>query len=604
MLSRRTFLLGNLAAFVALSDGLQPQKAWSRLGKGKAAPLLNGPHPLARQEWPPAIVPDHIGITDKGYCCFIDDVGRFAIVDMRRPGGAKTPPKVVAELNGLGKKVIDFVVTPGRAIVLVSKEIAKDEMQYVVLFVSLTPITSPSVIGELKLPNYADPVSISVSQDILCVGGVSTSGENLVSIFGGALHKGRSSEMPSLARFSAEQQIAALNLQDRNLAILQTGQPSKLDYVRLADPRNPEPLNALKLPGEFKNMVRFKDTAIVLGTGTAVAAGKEASARSGIVAQSITLEPQPHLVSSSELTPVNTILDASMDASRLLVLGDGPSERLLVSMTYDRNKNLHQNQTLTLPHPKGSYGQHSTVLLAGKSAYIASGWAGVQILSAQKNLWEHSFDYNIPRLPASSLASWGDLVVLAGADLKLYDIAQPSRPELVTSTDMLSSVKKIVGAGSFVLCLSKDSLSLRKMDQLSNVVATVTVQGTQLAFDRVDQKAYMVKPEEKTTTVTRFSIYSNSIAPDKPFTVDGSHSLAYANAGYLVVAGLHDVALYGVGAKQAKPELIGSRHLENLAVRDIYLTDDNILVSAVDQNSKGFFLILSKDQNDLRVAGS
>lgn len=53
-----------------------------------------------------------------------------------------------------------------------------------------------------------------------------------------------------------------------------------------------------------------------------------------------------------------------------------------------------------------------------------------------------------------------------------------------------------------------------------------------------------------------------------------------------------------------EPQLVGTRHFENLALRDIAIGDKVILATAIDQNSKGFFLVLDKSDKDLKVLGS
>ncbi len=116
------------------------------------------------------------------------------------------------------------------------------------------------------------------------------------------------------------------------------------------------------------------------------------------------------------------------------------------------------------------------------------------------------------------------------------------------------------------------------------------------------QRAYVIKEgAKKTTTLSKFQVYSNSLSADKVYDVPGIFSHASASGGSILLGGINDVSLYTLGDKA---ELVGSRHFENLGVRDVVLLDDFIVISAIDQSSKGFCLILSKDEKDLHVLGS
>jgi hypothetical protein len=193
--------------------------------------------------------------------------------------------------------------------------------------------------------------------------------------------------------------------------------------------------------------------------------------------------------------------------------------------------------------------------------------------------------------------------VLAGADLKLYNIQQPAHPALSSVSSLTSAVKSVVGAGSYVICLTKDSIILRKMEKLNDTIASVKITGQQLCFDKPQQRAYVLKEGTKknTTSLSKFQVYSNSLSADKVYDIAGVFSRASANGGSILLGGLNDVCLYKLGDTA---DLVGSRHFENLGVRDVVLLDDFIIISAIDQSSKGFCLILSKDEKDLHVLGS
>ena len=119
MISRRTLLAGWLGASIFGSSTAALAAAWAR--KPKIAPVTAptyGPRTLARQEWPPAITPEYVGIVDKGYACFADDMGRLAIVDLKREDN----PQVMGELFGLGRKVVALSISQHRAVAVVQVE--------------------------------------------------------------------------------------------------------------------------------------------------------------------------------------------------------------------------------------------------------------------------------------------------------------------------------------------------------------------------------------------------------------------------------------------------------------------------------------------------
>jgi hypothetical protein len=381
------------------------------------------------------------------------------------------------------------------------------------------------------------------------------------------------------------------------MAVLES---SRLEYVSLVDPRTPQLRDSLNLDGDFKSMARIKDTVMV--AGTAYGGGGASKGGSDCVAKLIALEPQPRAISHASLDPISTVLDSSAQRDHFVVLGEGGADRFVATLPFDKTRKIVREQVSPLPKKQGGgYGAKSSIVLNGKNAYVASGWTGVQILYNDGQNWQSMFEYTIPRLPASSIATWGNRAVLAGSDLKLYDIAEPDRPSLITTANLTAAVRSIVGAGSYVLCLAHDTISLRKMEQLETVIASAHVTGQQMCFDKVEQKAFVLNDQTKKTTVSKFKIFSNDIVNEKNFDLTGSFSRASAHGGYLAVCGLNDMTLYGL-SEQA--DLIGTRHFENLGIRDLCLMDDFIVASAVDQKSKGFLLTLSKDQKDLRVLGS
>jgi len=94
---------------------------------------------------------------------------------------------------------------------------------------------------------------------------------------------------------------------------------------------------------------------------------------------------------------------------------------------------------------------------------------------------------------------------------------------------------------------------------------------------------------------------------DKPFELPGLFNRCQAAGGLLLLSGLNEIALYrttGGASTNTAPELIGRRSFDNLAIRDLAIGDSALVATAVDPNSKGFFIVLSKDDKDLNLLGS
>lgn len=598
MLTRRSFLLGSLIGWAAASEIFDPVFGLPKLKAKQAAPVA-GPRTISRAEWPPAILPDFASVANpQGFSLFCDEFGRMSIVDLRRPGNPKTPVKVMGELSGLGKKVFDFTSFGPRAYALVALNSDPADLQLNLVTVNVTSFSAPAVVSKMPLREYAEFTSITANNDLVCVAGTSLSGENLVTLYQ-APTKGRATEPSLLASFSVPYPVAAMDVQDRTMVILNCAAQapvSQLDIYNLAYPRSPQAKEPIKLEGEFKRLARVRSTVVV--SGRPVINDRLANA---CEARTIFLDQTPRVVSSLTLEPLTTVLSSAAQRDRFLILGETKQGRKVLSIVCDKTGHLTREQVVNLPTPKGSYGQHASIVAKDRNIYISSGWAGVEMLTGGKEGWTPVYTYSIPRLPASGVASWNNMVVLGGSDLKLYDISNPDKPSLVSTQDLTTSLKAIVGAGSYILCLSKDGVALRKMDNLANVAATLKTQGSQLCYDPVIQKAFVIAEQEKKSIAQRVKVYSNKLEVEKSIDLPKGVNRGVAQGGYMLCAALNDLYLYGVADNV---EQFSTRHFENLAPRDFALTDDYVVATFVDQQTKGFFLVLSKENKDMHVLGS
>lgn len=590
--------MGSLISWAATSELFNPAFSLPKL-KAKPAAPVSGPHTIARAEWPPAIIPDFASVANpQGFSLFCDEFGRMSIVDIRRPGNPKTPVKVMGELSGLGKRVFDFTSFGPRAYALVALNSDPADLQLNLVTINVTNFAAPSVVSKMPLRDYAEFTAITSNNDLVCVAGTSLSGENLVTLYQSPI-KGKAAEPSLLASFSVPYPVAAMDVQDRTMVILQCAPQapiSQLDIYNIAYPRSPVAKEPIKLEGEFKRLARVRSTVVV--SGRPMINDRLANA---CESRTIFLDPSPRVVSSLTLEPLTSVLSSTAQRDRFLVLGETKQGRKVLSLVADKTGHLTREQVVNLPAPKGSYGQHASIVAKDRNVYVCSGWAGVEMLTGGKEGWTPAYTYSIPRLPASGVASWNNMVVLGGSDLKLYDISNPDKPSLVSTQDLPTSVKAIVGAGSYVLCLSKDGVALRKMDSLANIAATLKTQGSQLCYDSVIQKAFVISEQEKKSVAQRVKVYSNKLEVEKTIDLPKGVNRGVAQGGYMLCAALNDLYLYGVADNV---EQFSTRHFENLAPRDFALTDDYVLATFVDQQTKGFFLVLSKDNKDMHVLGS
>ncbi len=652
MQSRRSFLFGSLSwtcGTLLLIDQLSVP-AFAK--KTPRSPTIRGPHTLSREEWAPAIVPDHVGLADKGYICFTDEFGRLAVVDMRKPVSLKTPVKVVAELSGLGNKMVDFAVTPYTAYGLTYKEGDQNEAVVNLVSVSLTPIESPSILSDIRLGRYSEAGNICSANDLICVSGITSSGENLVSIYSAR----RGVKEPTfISSMSTQMPVRAIDIADKQLIILTSangGAKSQIDFVNLSTSDTPEITKSITVEGDYRVIARSKEMILIAGT--------DSSGRTKVCqAQLLMGGVAPKLLSKMVLDQVSTVESAAAQKDRFLVVGRSRGERQVISLVLDRARNASVEQVIKMPVGKNDGGKNCSVVMRDMSAYVATGWSGVQLLTRSKDsAWAITSSYSIPKLAAAGVAVYKDLVVLAGSDLQLYNVGRPERPIMMNSAAPPQAIRAMVGAGSFVLCLTKDDLSLRKMDSLQNVVTTSKLQASQLCFDIGQMRAYAIKFSDKTTRVQPLKVFTDKLEQLKPFEVPGIYSRCQASKGQLMLGGLNDIAIYGAlgtspatasgspadsavtsavkpvmnafsttgstktASKDAREkenkereirdkeinaagmELIGMRHFENLAVRDIAFADEAILVTAIDQNSKGFFLVLKRNDKELHVLGT
>ena len=583
MISRRTVLASSLGAFLL---GLSPEaQALVRKAKKTAEPVIGGPRTIARQEWPPAITPEYVGIVDRGYACFADDMGRLAIVDLKREDN----PLVIGELFGLGRKVIALSITQHKAFAVVQVDVGGDS-QFQLVSVSLTPANDISVMSKIVLSNFSEPSCISSFGDTIIVGGQGLNNENQIAIYGVGKRK---MEPALLSSLTLERSPFKLDLQDKQLIVLSGLESTTLDLISMTNPRVPEKVKSIRLDGSFPVVARNRDQVLVAGYGF----------DRKYKASLITLKPTPAILKSVTLPAVTELLDLASQKGQFLILANQGSRQAVIPLVVGRKLDMTLQDPVLLPPGARGAAPRAHLAVTLKDAYIASDSGAVQVLSVAKTGWTFSYSHTIPRLPASAIVSDGNKVVIACAELKLYDLKDPRHPVLVESTDISSSIRAMVPIGKTFLCLNRDSLMLRSIRQPKEQVSSIKAAGSTLAFDSSTSTAYLMASDEKGITVNSYKIGEDTIKPSKTFQLTVPARRAVASGGRLLLAGLNEMNLYKVD-EEPSLSLIGTRKIPNLAIRDFVLQGDMIFASCVDDMLRGYLVIMSAAKDDLGVQGA
>lgn len=581
MISRRTVLASSLAAFFLGFE--HPAQALVRKPKKAAEPMTGGgPRTIARQEWPPAITPEYVGIVDKGYACFADDMGRLAIVDLKREDN----PQVIGELSGIGRKVVALSISQHKACAVVQVDVNGDT-QFQLVIVSLTPANDISVMSRTVLSNFTDPNCICSFGDTIVVGGQGLGNENQIVIYGAGKRK---VDPVQIGAMTLDRSPFKMDLQDRQLIILSGLDSTSLDIISLTNPRAPEKLKSIRLDGSFPVLARTRDQILVAGYGY----------DRRYKANLICLKPAD--VSKSVTLPaVTEVLDIAAQKGQFLILANQGSRQAVIPLVIGRKLEMTLQEPVLLPAGSRGAAPRAHLAVKERDAYIASDAGGVQVLNVAKTGWVFSYSHTIPRLPASAVISDGSKAVIACAELKLYDLKDQHHPVLVESADLPSTVRAMIPVGSSFLCLSKDSLALRTFAKPQELITSVKASGTCLAYDAGNRSAYLLANNDKGSLVTIFKIAEDSLKTDKQIQLPVSARKAVASNGKLLVAGLNELNLFQM---DDAANLLGSRKIPNLAIRDMVYQGELIYASCVDENLKGYLVVLNAAKEDLAPQGA
>ena len=584
--------------------------------------------------WSPAIAGDFIGVFDGDLCCILDEFGRLVTANILPVALHSRIFPILGRVDNLGTKVLDFKVLPKSAIALVwnqtsgqpvgadsvppagpnrharlhrparahqlsktdkGEETGSQEGQFGLTMISLTQPRAPHIVATIDLPDYSELHTFALDRSFVCLAGVDTSGKNKVSLY--KLKEGRKPQLELLASVMPNAAIKNIILADRNLLIVQDTPTRKVSVVDISDIYHPEIVRTVELPGEDSQLV-------CCGSLFALSQLEESSC----VVKIGNVKDFPQAISTSKIKSLRSVDSMAMNEQCLMVLGKSGEEGAVIPFSIDNNHKLSEHGKIKLAGPidMDSDEMKSKLVLGKNNAFISSGWEGVQVLStSRKGSWTASARFSVPKLPVAGLVAWSNYLILAGTDLRLYDLTRPEQPKLVNVSKLPTTLKQMIAAGSYILCLDKNGVTLRKAEAPQKILANLKMSAKQLSFDTQTKKAYLIqdagkqdKDQQQSTKLLQVNVYSDNLETGTVFTVADDAYCSSAHGGYLLVGSLNGLSLYKA---DQEIEQICKREFQNLAWREIILRDEKIFATAVDHNASGFFLTMSFDGSEISL---
>ena len=649
--SRRKFI------FSVLSSGL----LWSYyqnniFALGKKNSHFN-PHLVAAEYWPPAISCNFLDVFDDNLCCMVDNSGRLATADVLSAANGSHIYPVLGEINNLGDRVVFFRTIESQALVVSTIQVDKNitghgkhsrqpeqstsqDRQFICYLVSLSDPHSPFVVSNTLLTDYLQINSFAVSsiknRPVLGIAGVDWHGDNRITFFG----LKRKNKLETISSIKLKRSVNKILFNNNTLlAFYDTAEAGIFSLNRL---NNPEFLKSVSLPEHLGVITSYANLCLW--------SKKEQSLNKLTLSN---LETFPQALSQTAVPGLSFIDALSMNDKYVFALGSDEETGLVVPFSIAKNYSLQQQKAIKLVDIQENSTRFNnedtiasaSIVLAKDAVFISSGWSGVEVITnSHKNDWKAISCYGLQKLPIAGMATWSNYLLLADTDLKLYDLEQSKHPKLLITIKPTNSIKAMVCAGSYVLCLDKVNLSLRKIEKPGNIIVELPMKATTLTYDKVDHKAYLIQTsdlqkkkieyskliksedsqnkkgkqiessnlidasenkdsEEKAqpSKLIQLEIYNNSIKTSKTFSIlEGAHCSS-ANEGYVLVGNLDSLAIY---KPDQEVELICQREFKDLAWRDIILYKGNIFATAIDKNVTGYFLTMSFDGQTIELIDS
>ena len=554
-----------------------------------------GPQVIANQPWPPAIAPDFMEVLKRDRILIANKYGRLSIVDFKNAGKKQTEPKLLSELTGIGKKLVSVSSYKNNTYCLVNKSLRGETVETLLVSVDTRRMEEPSVVSSQTIAEMREGRLLKARNNLILVAGKSKSNENVILVIDSKKKRDQGDGLNIVSTITTQLPVTDLDFDGRQLIALgSNGEKSMVSFINLASKTSPQLDKNLDLTGDYQLLSRYKNL-IVLG-------GSDKNGKPE--ARSITLKPAPDVVAGVTLGQLEKITSLVATAKEVLVSGQSKQGSRLLSLSIDQHANLLTATEITRNTAKRKGTENSCLVSDGSTLFLASGWSGIETLKQVKGAWLPQYLYTIPRMGASGMASWGNSAVLSAGELIKYDLSDPENPRIESKTAMTTPVKEMVGAGSFILCLTKDALLLKKMEKIDQTIAEEKLEGKGLAFDKEQHRAYVIQPYGKLTRIHPFKVYSDSLDAQTTVDVPGNYTRIKVVDGKILLFDLNDICLWTLDAAGGKAQKTGERHFDNYAVRDAWLLDEHIVATTVDKSSKGFLLVLSNQDEGLNIVGN
>ena len=426
------------------------------------------PHLLTREYWPAAISANYIDIFGDNLCCMADEFGRLATADILSANQHSRIYPILGELNNPGHKILFLKVLQSQSAIVISQkqdnknnqainkyaeERGTQNTQFVCQLISLAPAQAPKPISSISLANYSQLFAFTVGQvndlPVVCIAGLDQHGDNRISLY--SLKGKGKGKLQTISTFKLKDVPKTLVLGSDTLLVLNTS--SQATLYSLANIASPQLTRTVTLIDEVINLTSYDDLC---------AWSVQKESKCIIALGDIKAFPKP----TSELEAKNllSVEALAMNNKYVLALGSNEKHSLVLPFSIDKNHLLRAQEPVKLQGYIESNNSANKMVIGKDAAFISSGWAGMQVLSLNHGVWSANTYYGLQRLPIAGLITWSNYLILGGAELQLYDLSQAKRPKLLNTAKLNNTIKAIAAAGSYVLCLDKFGLTLRRIE--------------------------------------------------------------------------------------------------------------------------------------------
>ena len=631
MWSRRQFIFSLLAG-LAFWANPQNNEVFA-LGKrsGSLTAQLK-PRLLAREYWAPALTCSFVDVFADNLCCVVDEFGHLGTANILSSAEHAHDYSLLGETVTIGSKVLYLkVIQPQLAVAITQRRVKIDKHashfpasrakttkedetgddELVLVLTNLAQARAPQVVSVTPLSQFAQISGFAAGYNgkhpIVCLSGTDKKGNNSIALYG--LKKNKTAQL--LSTFTLTKPIKSLSLADKQLLVLHSDLPNRVSIIDISNDSKPHFVRAVELPGEVNEILCYNNIFAFSSAGdsNSIAIGD--------------LKTFPKTEKTIPFSDALSIEGLALNNKYLFVVVKNEEYSTAIPFSIGDNYSLSRQKEVNF---NASGSTASKIVLGRDCAFVTSNWAGVEALTLSHNgLWAAKTCSSIQKLPAAALVSSANYLLLAAADLQLYDIAQPRQPKLISTTKLSATIKTMTATGTYVLYLDKLGVNLCKIDNPKTILAKISVEAEHFSVDQKNHKGYLIQTVEessvkkdtassknntsstennkqKATKLIELNIFNNSIETSKTFSILSDSYCSSADEGYVLVGTLNSLAVYK--PDQNDNELVCQHEFTNLAWRQIVLSKGNIFATAVDDNENGYFMTMSFDGQSISLLES